>query len=510
MSDQRELRKVAQIYRIGSLLMSSVLYAFFVPTGTFFLKILVLSGMSAACALELLLYQDDDKTRKNHIILAWGETVWNSLFLCLSGGLFSPYIWYCVSAVIAIGMELTWIWSICVAVGYFLIASAAVFFWQLPYEPFYGKILVGSGFALLSAVIIALIYYVGKMEREQTKLQFLLSIHDSSQLIDELVRYMNQVLNTSSSMWIFLDDKGKIKKYNSQNMDRQMEEELIHIAQKKKWDSIQTIESEIITLNASLYCLSFFAYNTNCRGIYIYLGKSEGAIIRRRYMLYQYLQILLNLLKKQFMEEISEELLVRTEQNRIAGEIHDIVLQKLFAVSCSLYLIKQKTTDETIVAQMEELKQTIDHAMRELRETIYDYHWEKRGEEPFAKWVEDYIREIQKLHQVHIDFCMHASTQALSLKQKTSIYRIICETINNAVRHGKADRIGIELMEEKDSVVTIISDNGIGFTKMDPKRKHFGVGIHNINELAKSCHGTVKMETGESQGTVVCIRMPVI
>ena len=92
------------------------------------------------------------------------------------------------------------------------------------------------------------------------------------------------------------------------------------------------------------------------------------------------------------LEEVNERLLISEEQNRIANEIHDSVLQKLFSMSCGIYSTIKKLniyTSEEIENDLNLLRNTTDTVMKDLREKIYGLSWNKSGSNSFSLDVKD-------------------------------------------------------------------------------------------------------------------------
>jgi len=148
------------------------------------------------------------------------------------------------------------------------------------------------------------------------------------------------------------------------------------------------------------------------------------------------------------LEEMNDMLIIEQEQNRIANEIHDSVLQKLFAVSCNLFAISESAEKMEAVQIVQELnanRTSISRAMTELRQTIYGLSSDKGGTNSFQDKIESYIKEMQKLHNIEINLAIEGDHRQLTNKEQASLYRMICEGIANAAKHGKASLIEITL-----------------------------------------------------------------
>lgn len=212
------------------------------------------------------------------------------------------------------------------------------------------------------------------------------------------------------------------------------------------------------------------------------------------------------------IEGINERLLVTEEQNRIANEIHDNVLQRLFSMSCSIFSLirnQKKYSEEEIARELNIVRETTDGVMRDLRTTIYGLSWKKGGQSSFVQDIKGYIDDIKRLNDVNIPFTILGNVELLTTKQKKAFYRIICEGIGNALRHGKANTIEVSLSIKANENILKIIDNGSGFDVNSELGKDTkGLGLSNIKQLVDSLQGGVKIQSEFAEGTSIEVTIP--
>ena len=75
------------------------------------------------------------------------------------------------------------------------------------------------------------------------------------------------------------------------------------------------------------------------------------------------------------------------------------------------------------------------------------------------------------------------------------------EALNNAIKHGKASRLEISLLQFDTSITLLIRDNGVGITV--PDAQYEGMGLRNMRYRASMIHGSFDVRLGEHGGTVV-------
>ena len=207
--------------------------------------------------------------------------------------------------------------------------------------------------------------------------------------------------------------------------------------------------------------------------------------------------------------KINQQLLIVEEQNRIANEIHDSVSQRLFFISSKLHSLVEGIDNKNSYNVKDELKQASESlkiAMKELRETIYSYSDKKNGVCRFEEKIRNYINEIKILNEVSINLDLSSSIELASNELKKVLYRIISETLGNAINHGKSKNINIILAVKNENIIFEIKDDGSGF---DIKNNtNMGLGINNIYNLVHSYGGETIIKSQMSKGTSINIELP--
>lgn len=239
----------------------------------------------------------------------------------------------------------------------------------------------------------------------------------------------------------------------------------------------------------------------------------EGIIYRNNIYQLQFLSELISTtLERLYLEEVNERLLLSEEQNRIANEIHDSVLQRLFGLSCGIFsLIKRldKLNKEDIERELDFMRKTIATVMKELRDKIYGLSWKKSGSNSFITDIKNYIEETRRLNRVIIPFSITGDDELLLCEHKKVLYRAICEGISNAVRHGKANNIEVCLNIESEHIIIIIADDGIGFDVNEIlASKTRGLGIQNLYQMSESLGGNTIIDSTIGKGTIIKITIP--
>jgi two-component system sensor histidine kinase DegS len=89
-----------------------------------------------------------------------------------------------------------------------------------------------------------------------------------------------------------------------------------------------------------------------------------------------------------------------------------------------------------------------------------------------------------------------------------ALFRLIQESVQNALKHAQASDIQVKIEMKKDHVVVVVKDNGVGF---DVSRKKEGsFGIVGMKERVDILDGTVTINSKKGMGTVVIVQLPLL
>lgn len=205
------------------------------------------------------------------------------------------------------------------------------------------------------------------------------------------------------------------------------------------------------------------------------------------------------------------QLLDLNERDRqmTAYEIHDGLAQQLAGALFELEAAGRLWREDPARAESaqqraaEALRRSIDEARRVisgLRPPILD-------EQGIVAALEYLVCEHRQ-KGVEIDFQPAVSFERLAAPLETAIFRIVQESLTNAVRHSRSDRVRVELVEHHDHVHLSVRDWGVGFDpqKADPKR----FGLRGIRERVRLLGGHVLITTAPGKGTHIDAQLPLI
>lgn len=185
-----------------------------------------------------------------------------------------------------------------------------------------------------------------------------------------------------------------------------------------------------------------------------------------------------------------------TERNRIAREIHDHVGHMLSRSILQLGAILAINKDEKMDVPLRGLKDTLDTAMNNIRESVHDL---KDDALDLEYMVNEIIKEYSTL-KIEFDYDMG---QCLSKEIKYCCMAIVKEALTNTVKHSDGDMVSIVMREHPALYQVLIEDNGSGKGSGTDKT---GIGLENMRERVGAFNGNIRFSN--ENGFKIFISIP--
>ncbi|MCB1076299.1 MAG: sensor histidine kinase [Verrucomicrobiae bacterium] len=197
------------------------------------------------------------------------------------------------------------------------------------------------------------------------------------------------------------------------------------------------------------------------------------------------------------------------EQQRIGQDLHDGLCQMLAAIGCATRILADdlrskgvsEAEDATLIE--ESLQRTVLEA-RNLARGIFPVHVDRDG---LTTAISDLVKMTSKLTGVIIEFNEPDVISINDPKTAMNLYRIAQEAVANAVRHGEATRINIDLFQRDNLLYLQIEDNGKGFPENFSSNQK-GMGLRVMRYRAQCVNGTLGIGPGRNGGVKVSCTMP--
>jgi signal transduction histidine kinase len=201
---------------------------------------------------------------------------------------------------------------------------------------------------------------------------------------------------------------------------------------------------------------------------------------------------------------------VLEERNRIARELHDTLEQELAGITMQLDLAVDCLQHAPDVARhaLETARDMSRHSMVEARRSVWDLRCQLLEDGDLVSALAQIVEPLVPREQTKVEFNVQGSPVRLPGPVEMNLLRIGQEAVANAVKHGRARHVSIDLRYEPVSVCLTVSDDGEGFAAgQESPTGHFG--LLDMRERAQSMGSHLRVESGFGRGTRIAVEVPV-
>jgi signal transduction histidine kinase len=202
--------------------------------------------------------------------------------------------------------------------------------------------------------------------------------------------------------------------------------------------------------------------------------------------------------------EDREQLALVSDRERIARDLHDVVIQRLFATGLSLNRLVGTNTrlDEASAARIETAILDLDTTIAEIRTTIHELN--NAGEGGVRHSVSSLAREYADVLGFAPSVRVRGPLDAVASERVArNLLRVMREALSNAARHAHASKVILEIDASPEAVELRVTDNGVG---LPPERHESGLG--NLRTRAIRLGGSLEIMPGPKSGTRLIWRVP--
>jgi signal transduction histidine kinase len=201
---------------------------------------------------------------------------------------------------------------------------------------------------------------------------------------------------------------------------------------------------------------------------------------------------------------------VLEERNRIARELHDSLEQELAGITMQLDLAVDCLRQAPRVAEqaLQTARDMSRHSMVEARRSVWDLRCQLLEDGDLVSALAQIVEPLAPREHVTLDAKIQGNPVRLPRPLEMNLLRIGQEAVANAVKHGHARRVSIELRYAPTSVCLTVSDDGQGFAADQASPTgHFG--LLDMRERAQLMGSQLKVESEPGRGTSIAVEVPV-
>jgi signal transduction histidine kinase len=207
-----------------------------------------------------------------------------------------------------------------------------------------------------------------------------------------------------------------------------------------------------------------------------------------------------------------QRLVILEERERFGMDLHDGVIQSIYAVGLMLdharYLLKEGDI-ESVDGRIEEAIDGLNTTIKDIRNYILDLRPSKLQGKDLRSALRVLMHEFQvnTLAEVDLNYSSEINGK-LSEQTSTTAFLIIQEALANAAKHAAATHLQINIDTEDDLLVLDVEDNGMGF-EMAATEQRLGHGLVNMKMRAHAVGGRLEVDSKQGRGTHVVAYLPI-
>ncbi|MFB9924575.1 GAF domain-containing sensor histidine kinase [Amycolatopsis halotolerans] len=186
---------------------------------------------------------------------------------------------------------------------------------------------------------------------------------------------------------------------------------------------------------------------------------------------------------------------VLSDRDRIARDLHDHVIQRLFAVGLAMQSTQRRTKTPELQRRLQESIDQMHEIVREIRTAIFDLHGGAAGNVRLRHRLHDAIAELTDDAPLHPTVSMAGPLDAVPAQLAEHVEAVVREAVSNAVRHAGASALSVSVAVRDDVVRISVTDDGTGLPEgVSPS------GLGNLRERAESAGGEFALGTRPGGG----------
>lgn len=199
-----------------------------------------------------------------------------------------------------------------------------------------------------------------------------------------------------------------------------------------------------------------------------------------------------------------EELAVISDRERIARELHDSVIQRLFATGLQLQATAMVAPSPDVTGRLEQAVADLDLTIRDIRRTIFELQHRPNGSlrTEIHAVVREYVPALGFTPSVHLDGPVDS---LVTPAVREHLLPVLREAVSNVARHAMAHSADVEVRAVGHELRLLVSDDGAGVPATAVES-----GIDNARQRAATLGGTLELAPHEPRGTRFLWRVPLL
>lgn len=203
------------------------------------------------------------------------------------------------------------------------------------------------------------------------------------------------------------------------------------------------------------------------------------------------------------LESARQRVMLAEDHERIARDLHDTVIQRLFAAGLTLQSLISVMPDGAR-AKVERIIDDQDDAIRELRTAIFGLASKRSAGRTLRVVVNDLVDESSRVLGFRPTLHFVGVLDIVDEQVTAEVAAVVREALSNVARHARAQHVDVVLRRSDDQLELLVTDDGGGI----PSSHRLGSGLLNMHDRAVRLGGSCSVTPNEPHGTTVRWQVP--
>ena len=208
----------------------------------------------------------------------------------------------------------------------------------------------------------------------------------------------------------------------------------------------------------------------------------------------------------------NQKIAVFQERERFGMDLHDGVIQSIYAIGLVLEDAQHRLTEEPNVARqrIQEAIQGLNTVIKDIRNYIHDLRSQQFMGHSLQRGLEELALEVEAFTNLKINLQLDSDALArVSPRQTGEFLHIAREALTNIRKHAHATQVRIRLAKISDQIKLEIVDNGAGFSFEETMDSTAGNGLRNMRERVHMLDGKMTITSDGDEGTTIVATVPI-
>jgi signal transduction histidine kinase len=196
------------------------------------------------------------------------------------------------------------------------------------------------------------------------------------------------------------------------------------------------------------------------------------------------------------------------ERMHFAKEMHDGIGPLISTAKLSVSALSQAEHNEQQKALIKNIESILNEALKSTKEISNNLTPHVLTNFGLEKAIHNFINKIVHNDLLQISFTNNIQSLRFNPNLEISLYRIVCELINNTIQHAAATHAVLDVRMSHHEIRMVYTDDGVGKKKKKVFEESSGIGFSNMFSRIDSFKGEIDVQSALGEGVVVVIAVP--